>query len=422
MLHKKEKIEPVKLERVSGLQSEKDMQEALDVIVSSFPKEPRMRQHMEMALWKGPVFKPEHTRIAVVDGHVVSVIVMAPRTVWVDSVKVPAMTVGPVATLESYRKQGYCRTVMEDVHRYMEQNGILLAYLQGGIRIYGRFGYFRYLHGGCGEGTSEIKTEDAEIWALRGRLRRMRYSDISYLARLYERVNAGRTMAAIRNRNIWEWMIKYAVNTWLFSEPHVILDEKGRLCGYLTFVSKDSMGIREFVVDDDEVAWRATLGALSRRARKLGSETITLPLPWEASMTLFLRQMVGVKFSTTIRRGGGALMKIVNFPKLMRNLQPLFNERWKKRTLRCEKIRFTLASEIGDVGITLSNNTITICQPDSSRRAWIPLRWLPGLISGIYSVYDIAIQKESKIPDTILPILDILFPAGWPVTYRADMY
>lgn len=40
MFHKKEKIEPVKLERVSGLQSEKDMQEALDVIVSSFPKEP----------------------------------------------------------------------------------------------------------------------------------------------------------------------------------------------------------------------------------------------------------------------------------------------------------------------------------------------------------------------------------------------
>lgn len=76
-----------------------------------------MRQHMEMALWKGPVFKPEHTRIAVVDSHVVSVIVMSPRTVWVDSVKVPAMTVGPVATLESYRKQGCCRAVMEDVHK-----------------------------------------------------------------------------------------------------------------------------------------------------------------------------------------------------------------------------------------------------------------------------------------------------------------
>lgn len=72
MFHKKKKKEPLKLERVSGLQSEKDLQEALETIVSSFPKEPRMRQHMEMALWKGPVFNPEHTRFAVVDGHVVS--------------------------------------------------------------------------------------------------------------------------------------------------------------------------------------------------------------------------------------------------------------------------------------------------------------------------------------------------------------
>lgn len=149
-------------------------------------------------------------------------------------------------------------------------------------------------------------------------------------------------------------MIKYAVNTWLFSEPHVILDEKGRLCGYLTFASKDSMGIREFVVDDDEIAWRTAIGVLSRRARKLGSETIILPLPWDAPMNLFLRQMVGVKFSTTIRRGDGALMKIVNFPELMRNLQPLFNERWKKRTLRYEKTRFILASEIGEVALLLT--------------------------------------------------------------------
>jgi hypothetical protein len=229
-------------------------------------------------------------------------------------------------------------------------------------------------------------------------------------------------MTAIRDRNIWEWMLKYAVHTWLFSYPHVILNEKGNLCGYLTFTDKNSMGIREFVVDDNEDSWRAVLGALSRRARKLQSESFTLPLPWDAPMTLFLRQMVGVRFSTTIRRGGGALMKIVNFSQLMQTLKPLFNERWKKRALSCGKIQFTLASEIGEVGISIRNNAVAISQSCSSSRVWIPLRWLPGLISGAYSVSDIAIQKESKISDKLLPVLDILFPPCWPVTYRADMY
>jgi hypothetical protein len=242
------------------------------------------------------------------------------------------------------------------------------------------------------------------------------------VAALYERANAGRTMTAVRDRKVWEWMLGCGVHSWLFSNPRVIVDRRGRLCGYLTLTHKEGVGMRELGVGPDEPSWRAVLGALVARAKRCKAETIALPLPWDHPMTVFLRQATGVKLTLATRRGGGPLLKIVDFPGLMRALQPLFAERWRTAGSALPDARFTLASEIGAAGVTVAGGGVQTGEPGRGAQAWIPRRWLSGLVSGTYSVRDIAGQKGSRIPGKVARALDILFPAGWPLSHRSDTY
>jgi hypothetical protein len=229
-------------------------------------------------------------------------------------------------------------------------------------------------------------------------------------------------MTAVRDRKAWEWMLACGVHSWLFSHPRVVLDRAGRLCGYLTLAHKDRMGLREMGVGSDEASWRAVLGALVARAKRCKAETFALPLPWDHPMTVFLRQTIGVKFTLATRRGGGPLMKIVDFPGLMRALEPLFTERWRAFRPTPGDARFTIAGEIGAVGVAASGGVVRTGKPGRGARVWIPQRWLSGLVSGAFSVRDLAGQDGPRIPGGLAGPLDILFPAGWPLTHRADMY
>lgn len=409
-----------KIDRLGPMTSACDRREALEVLAASFLKapEPGMREHMARAAWRGPTFNPEHTRIAVADGRVVSVIVMVPRMVRFGPVTVPAMTVGPVATREDCRKQGYCTATMNACTRYMERNGYLLAYLQGNCRLYGRFGYFRYMM----HVTAKVRTDDAVKYGAPGRLRTMTRKDIDDLARLYERASAGRVISAARDRAVWDWAVGYAVHTWLFSGPKVVLDANGRLCGYLTMNAQGEPGLREFVVSPDEASMRATLGALGAVARKREAETFSLPVQWDDPFAVFLRQVAGAEFQIVSRSSGGPLAKIVNFPILMQKLQPLFTERWRAAHSALPATRFTLASEIGSVCLEVAPRGVRVVEGGGGQRVWVPQRLLTGLVTGCWSFREVAQRPETRVPTRLVPYLDPLFPACWPYSHRVDLY
>ncbi len=415
-----QRVWELKVERVGPMMTARDRQEALDILAASFPKapEPGMREHMVRAVWNGPTFCPEHTRIAVADGRVVSVIVMAPRMVRFGTVTVPAMTIGPVATHDAYRKRGFCAATMHDCARYMTEKGYCLAYLQGNSRLYGRFGYFRYMM----HVTAKVRTDDAVQYGWPGRLRTMTRADIPRVARLYDHAAVGRPMAAARDAAVWDWAVRCAVHTWLFMGPKVVLDAKGRLCGYVTINAQGEPGLRELVVSPDEPSMRVTLGALGAVARKRGAETFSLPVPWNDPFAVFLRQVAGAEFQIVSRSSGGPLAKIVDFPALMRQLQPLFTERWRAAHSALPARRFTLASEIGSVSIAVTPRGVRVSEGNGSQRAWIPQRWLTGLVTGCWAMGEVIQRDEVRVPARLVPLLEVLFPASWPYSHRGDLY
>jgi predicted acetyltransferase len=339
---------------------------------------------------------------------------MAPRRVRFGPVTVPAMTVGPVGTHDHYRKQGHAAAAMHDASRYMEQNGVLLGYLRGIRNFYYRFGYYPFMT----MSRVTFRCRDARPEARPGKLRVMRKAHIPALQQLFDEVTAGRTFAAVRDRPLWEWLIGPASKSWVFHDPKVILDGRNRLCGYVVPGRDDN----EFMVRGDDESCRAALGALLGRARRMEEERISVPVPWDDPFAVFLRRNVPAQFQADSEPTGGFLLKIVDFPALMKALEPMFERRWRQSGARLPAARFTLASELGQVGIFASGRGVRVSEGAGEPVVRVPQRVLSGLLTGYYSVRDVAAAPGSAVPDGLRAPLDVLFPSGWPFAYRGDRY
>jgi len=344
--------------------------------------------------------------------------VMAPRRIRFGAVEVPAMTIGPVATHDKYRKRGYAAATMNDATRYMKENGDLIGYLQGIPGFYQRFGYYPYM----APSGAKFARDQAKKASLPGRLRRMTRDDLPRVRRLYDVVTAGRTCAAARDTKIWDWLLGPGTRGHIFSGPKVILDARGRLCGYLTLDAKGRFNIREIVVRQDEASCRVALGAIALDARRREAREINLPLPWDDALAVFLRQFVGAEFLMETRASGGSVLKIVDFPALMRRLAPCFSQRWRKARTRLPGRRFTLESELGAVGFDVTSRSVHVTEPVAGPRVRVPQRWLSGFLTGYYTARDVAPRKGARVPSELLPVMEILFPAGWPFVYQGDNY
>jgi len=406
-------------ERVSGLLDAKDRREAIEVFGRAFANPAWMESHVAEGLFQGPLFRREHTRVVVADGRVAAGVVMGPRTLRFGPARVPAMTIGPVGTHDAMRKRGWAAAAMDDASRYMAENGILLAYLCGIPDFYYRFGYYPFM----ADATVVIRRDAAKKESLPGHLRAMRRKDLPAVRRLYDAVSAERPCAAARDKPVWDWLIGPATRTWIFRKPRVILDGRGRLCGYVT---RDMTGpwtpLGELVVRQDERSCRTALGALVKEARRLETREMVLPLPYDDALAVFARQFTGAEFKMLWKATGGHLMKVVDFPALMQRLQPLFERRWKDARTTLPGARFTLESKGGKVGIAFGPDGVSVGAPAGARRVVIPERWLSGLLSGYYSVGQVAPRKGAKIPKELAPVMDVFFPSGWPFAYQGDRY
>ena len=391
---------------------------ARDMFTRAFTNPVTMDCHTERCQWQAPIYDPEHTRIAVVDGQVVSGVVMGPRSIRFGPVTVPAMTLGPVGTHDQHRKQGYAAVAMNDASDYMARTGVLVAYLQGIPDFYYRFGYYPF----TAPGNAKFSREAARRESLPGKLRKMARDDVPKVRRLFERVTSSRVCAAAREDDVWDWLLGPGGHSWFFQNPRVITDDRGRLAGYLTTNLKEGLEVREFVVRQDEASCRVALGALTREAKRREVKEIELRLPWDDAMAVFLRQFVGAHFSMHSNPTGGALMKVVDFPALMRRLEPLFTQRWCDASARLSGGVFTLESEIGAVGVRLTRNQVRITEPVAGAKVRVPQRWLSGLLTGYHAAGDIAPRKGARIPGELLPVMEALFPRGWPFVYQGDNY
>lgn len=406
-----------KPERISGIESDRDREEAFVAVTRAFTHFAWWEKALMGERWTGTLGDPEHTRVVVAEGRVVSAVVMAPRVIRFGPARVPAMTLGPVGTDDRHHRRGFAAMAMKDASRYMAENGYLVAYLGGIPDFYHRFGYYPFM-------TSmelRIERKRAEKEAKPGRLRLMKREDLPRVRAVYDAATAQRLCSSDRDAETWEWLLAHGGSD-LFPSPRVILDGRKHIRGYVTSKKRQHFSISELVVAPEERAYRVALDALTREARRVEDGQVRIHLPWDDGFCVFARQFTGAQFKAWSNATGGMLLKVVDFPALMRALAPLFTERLERSRARLSGTAFNLKSEIGEVGVRIGRGGVRVTEPVDGEQVVVPQRWLSGLLTGYHTPAEIAPRKGARVPEALLPALDILFPRQWAHVYQGDNY
>ena len=109
-------------------------------------------------------FEPELSLVAEVDGAVVGHALFSQRTIRLVDADVPAVSLGPIAVLPAYQRQGVGGTLIAEGHRVAAAKGCTVCYLIGHATYYPRSGYRTHADGAATVTvpTAELRESDLQ--------------------------------------------------------------------------------------------------------------------------------------------------------------------------------------------------------------------------------------------------------------------
>ncbi|MBN1955096.1 MAG: GNAT family N-acetyltransferase [Anaerolineae bacterium] len=191
--------------------------------------------------------------------QVVSSLCLIPWTWRYEGVDLPAGEMGIVGTLEGYRQRGLIRAQVELFQQQLSAGGFLLSHIQGIPHFYRQFGY-EYalpLEGGLRLETRHIPDPSPTSFTFR----LAAWKDLSVLMQQYDEAASELAIHAVRDRAVWEYLLRPFTGAETEHETWLIEDKAGQVAGYMR-LPRYHFG-EELVVDEvSRLSFDAALAAL----------------------------------------------------------------------------------------------------------------------------------------------------------------
>jgi predicted acetyltransferase len=144
-----------------------------------------------------PFYSFDLTRVAELDGSLVSYMRAAPRTIWIGPAEVKMGGIAEVCTHPDHRKRGIASRLLEDIVILMKDRGYPVSMLYGNPAFYGKIGWARcsIVHE---MEVSRMHLPSSDVW-----LREMEEADLPGIMSQYDNTYSGRSCAMTRNRLHW---------------------------------------------------------------------------------------------------------------------------------------------------------------------------------------------------------------------------
>lgn len=388
---------------VRGARAE-EMPEVLDMV-------PRVmgatREYFAAAYRNDSCARPEHSRIARVDGHIVSHLRLYDRWQRVGSVPVHVGCVGDVCTLPEYRKQGCCRALLQDAVRYWDENGYDLSMIVSGVGVYAACGWAP-----LAEQKFELPAENRHE-AKHDReyeIRRfVRGEDLTAAAALYATYNADRSLSTVRTSGYWERHFAWIAGE--IEEAFLVAERGGQIVAYL----RCERGGPKLILSEcchlsgHERAAVALLDAALTFAAKHGLDGIQGHLPSDHPALAAARARPAFSTAET----AVLWFRLVNLRRLLERLRPQLAE----RTTRAE-VEGQLALKVDghEVGVRVLPGWVNIGEPEGD-----PVDLEPRHFFALLFGAPLPRDALAGLPATTVSVLGSLFPPGAPVYWRTDV-
>lgn len=298
-----------------------------------------------------PYFRPDNSRIAVVDGVVASVVQIFDRETLVHGVPVPLGGIGSVGTDPEYTRQGLSNKVLTDAAEYMTERGLVLSSLGTGIHDhYGKVGWQRFDHHAYLEATLPDALPDPPPGVA---IRQMDWhADREAVARIHAEFNRGVSGVIRRPPELWE-----ATPRWRHVEPadRQVAEISGEVVAYRHDGGRDGDKIDEIghaaghAAAAHALILHAMTACAERDVGRMRIDGVTFR-PWLGS----------VCDDVALGHYGGWMYRINDLPRLLRLLAPSMAERLAASDAAAWSGVVSLETEIGAVSLAVHDGAVDV--------------------------------------------------------------
>ena len=302
------------------------------------------------------------------------------------------------------RREGHARRLMEASHRFLQEQGCSIALMNAISGFYNRFGYdvvfpvYRLFV----ETDRLLQTRRQHV------VRRARAKDQPVLVRLYNQCNRYRTGTLVRHGN---WRFGRLVN---YGRPPGTLllaeDSRKQVTGYTLCRPR---GDRYFVQElngRSHVVFDSLANAIGIRARRSGFERVHFRMPLDHPFGEFCGRL-GCEWEIQYHVDAEDMGRVLDLPGFLSELRSALGFRLRNAMWTAD-IGLWFVTDSGAAGLRVERDRIRRIKyrhPDA-QDVTIPQTSLLQLALGYRTVSDVASSADVRIPGSIRPLMEVLFP------------
>lgn len=346
-----------------------------------------------------PGFSPALHRVGVLDGQIVSHVLLETYTLRYGGARLRVVGIGKVYTDPVYQRRGYSAAVIRDALTRIIEMGAHLALLNGIRGYYPRFGFNPVF-------PDYTATFDAaEIAALPTPLtvREPRLQDIPILAALFERHWGGR-VTFTRSPESWLWRVLQGDDG---KRVLVVCGEDDVPQGYIA--GQNFIQPEVEVVADTPDAALTLLSICGQWAVDAGQPEVRWLMPPDDALVAFAQQIVTVNLSARYEPDGGWMARLIDVQGLIEALLPevIQQARLTMPDLEAEKLILVPRADGIQIGLRQQPDTLSRLSPADFIR----------VVFG--SLSPAALGHRSQLSAASVHLLQTLFPprvamlGGW---------
>jgi len=367
-----------------------------------------------------PRDRPDLSRVVEEDGKIVGYLHIVPKQVRIGRAVVSCGGIGAVCVHPRVRLKGYAAELLRDTVRHMDEVGMDMSILSGIPNFYHRFGFVEALC--CPQPKFTLTLGDAQHAASKCKVRKFRRADLPALCELWDRGNEGRTGTFVRQPEYWATIT--AVASSFYRSIRLVVDDRGRLLGYLNLTSDTSgVTVREHASVADGDVHETMVAECVKAARRASVQSTSVISPPDHPFAEFCAGY-GATMQIPHRRVGGEMARITNFERIMEVVKPELQDRIHGSQFKDYTGSFVLDTDLGSLPVVIEDGRLRTAATGRQprKKMTMPQTALTRLLLGFKSVDALIAQKEITLSSGLLELARVLFPKGFPMKWGADGY
>ncbi len=359
-----------------------------------------------------PGFRPEHTRVALVDGEIAGALRVTTEVIRLGEARLKMGGLGWVATAEEHRHKGVCTALIRATLQYMRTHGYHVSMLFGIPNFYHRFGYTTTL----AEYFVTLDAKEAARASTQYVLTRpMKPGDLPALQRIHTANDVDVACSILRST-------AHLTNKWhKLKDAEVLTNTQGRMLAYvLGAPDGNAFVVTEAGIESPESA-PVLIAHCARRAQDALSSELRFAVPPDHVLGRALRRYES-RHETRLSRERGGMMTLVDAAEAIENLLPEWEARVAESALADLRSEVTLMVDGAPCRVRANRGALDVSPGIGVNKFSVSGQELLRLLTGYTHVEEVLYARRRLITADGRALLGAIFPKRDPYVHLLDRF